>query len=195
MPDTPQANEVGKLYATALIEIADEQGKLDAVAEQVDQLGQLLRDNDDLVTLMKTPALSANDRAGVIQRLFEGKLDDAVYKLLQVMNRKGRAAELPAMVASFRELVDDRRGIVAVDAFVASELDNATADRVRAEIGQALGDKTVNLTQHVDESLIGGLKVRIGDQLIDASVASQLRTMRQQLIEAGRARAAAASTN
>lgn len=184
-------NAVGKLYAQALIELADEQGQLDAVADEVAQLGNLLHDDADLNTLLETPALSTDERAGLLQRLFDGKVSDVLYKLLQVMNLKGRVNELPALVASFAELMDDRNGVVAVDAYVAAPMDAATLERVKAELGTALGGKTVKLEEHIDESLIGGLKVKIGDKLVDASVASQLRAMRNKLVEAGRGRASA----
>ncbi len=192
MPDF-QPNAVGKLYAQALIELADEQGQLDAVADEVGQVEALLHDHAQLRTLLETPALSTDDRAGLLQRLFEGKVSDAFYKLLQVMNRKGRVGELPALVASFAALMDERSGVVPVEAYVAAPLDDATLERVKSELGAALGGKTVKLEQHVDESLIGGLKVKIGDKLVDASVASQLRAMRNQLIQAGRDKAATLS--
>ena len=182
-------NPVGNLYAQALLELADESGQTDAVAGQVADLAQLLRDNADLRTLTQSPAIKQADRAGVIERLFQGKVADPLYKLMQVMNRKGRLTELPALTAGFKVLLDQRHGVVPVDAWVAHEMDPGTADRVKREIGQALGGKTIELTQHVDESLIGGLKVKIGDQLIDASVATQLRSLRTKLVQAGRAKA------
>lgn len=182
-------NPVGDLYAQALLELADESGQTDAIAGQVADLAQLLRDEPDLRTLIETPAIKDADRGGVVQRVFEGRIADPLYKLLQVMNRKGRLGELPALTASFKKLLDQRNGVVPVDAWVAQAMDADTVQRVKSEIGQALGGKMIELEQHVDESLIGGLKVKIGDTLIDASVATQLRTIRTKLIEAGRAKA------
>ncbi|MEM1446841.1 MAG: ATP synthase F1 subunit delta [Planctomycetota bacterium] len=187
-------NPVGDLYAQALLELGDESGQTDVIAGQVADLAQLLRDTPELRTLIESPAIKDADRAGVIQRVFESKVADPLYKLMQVMTRKGRLSELPALTASFKKLLDERLGIVPVDAWVASPMDADTVQRVKTEIGQALGGKTVELEQHVDASLIGGLKVKIGDTLIDASVATQLRSIRTKLIEAGRSKASAAAT-
>lgn len=188
-------NEVGRVYAEALAELAEEQGQLEEIADEIEQLASLLVGNAGLRTLLETPALNVDSRAGLLQRLFEGKLSGTLYKLLQVMNLKGRANELPALIAAFRMILNEKRGIVPVQAYVASPMDADTLGRVKAQIGSALGGKTVELTEHVDDSLIGGLKVRIDDKLIDATVATQLRTMRRQLIEAGRAKAAATPVN
>ncbi|MEM9790987.1 MAG: ATP synthase F1 subunit delta [Planctomycetota bacterium] len=187
-------NPIGDLYAQALLELGDESGQTDRIAGQVADLAQLLRDAPDLRTLTESPAIKDADRAGVVQRVFEGRLADPLYKLLQVMTRKGRLSQLPAMTASFKKLLDERNGIVPVDAWVAAPMDADTVQRVKNDIGHALGGKTIELEQHVDENLIGGLKVKIGDTLIDASVATQLRSIRTQLIEAGRAKAGAAAT-
>ncbi|MEM7577972.1 MAG: ATP synthase F1 subunit delta [Planctomycetota bacterium] len=187
-------NPVGDLYAQALLELADASGQTDAIAGQVGDLARLLHDEADLRTLIESPAIKDRDRAGVIQRVFEGKLADPLYKLMQVMAHKSRLDQLPALTASFKKLLDERNGVVPVDAWVAQAMDEATVQSVKADIGQALGANAIELTQHVDDTLIGGLKVKIGDTLIDASVATQLRSIRTQLIEAGRAKASAAAT-
>jgi F-type H+-transporting ATPase subunit delta len=186
--DILEANEIGHAYGSALLELAEQHGVLDAIASQVDKLGTLLAQNADFRKLTQTPALSQDDRSGLIDRLFAGKLHELFVKLLHVMNRKGRLSELDATIAAFREQLAQKRGEVTVDAYVATGMDDMTAARVREEIGQSLGKK-VTLREHIDESLIGGLKVRIGDQLIDASVAAQLRAVQRKLVEAGRARA------
>ncbi len=80
---------------------------------------------------------------------------------------------MPRIFTVFGQLVRQHRNQIDVDAYVARTLDDATADRVTDGLGASLG-KEVHLNQHIDESLIGGLKLRIGDQMIDASVKRQL---------------------
>ncbi len=186
--DQLEPNEVGHAYASALLELAQQHGQLDTIAQQADDLGAMLVNNADLRALIKTPALSQDNRAGMIDRLFAGKLHDTFVKLLHVMNRKGRLSELDATIAAFRDQLATLQGRVTVDAYVASRMDDMTAGRVRDDIGRSLG-KQVTLREHLDPSLIGGLKVRIGDQLIDASVSAQLRAVQRNLINAGRSRA------
>ena len=173
-------------YGAALLELTEEQNATDTVVEQCRQLAELIDSDDTLRTMLQNPSLSIENRRGVLKAALEGRVHDSLYRLIQVMNQKGRAAYIGHMCRSFVKLVDQHRGVVEVDAYVASELDDATAGRVRDQLGAALGGKQVHLNLHVDPSIIGGLKVRIGDKLIDGSVAARLRRMRETLITRGR---------
>ena len=179
---------IDRTYAAALLQMADAAGKLDEVAGEVDQLALLLRDNVSLRELLACRTLTPLEMQAVLERLFAGRVSDLVYCFLQVVNRKSRLGELASFLDAFNVLLDRKRGVVEVDLFAAERLDQAATDRIAAELGRKL-DKRVVIHQTVDGSLIGGLKLRIGDQLIDASVASQLAQMKQQLIKEGRERA------
>lgn len=194
MPSSSNASDsVGRVYAQALIELADDQQQLDAVAEEVQGLAALIESDADLQRLIENPILGRAQRSGMVERLFEGKVSDLLYRFLQIVNRKDRLASLPRIAQAFAEFMAVRRNQIDVEAYVASPLDADTARRVADGIGQSLG-KEVTLNQHVDESLIGGLKLRIGDQLVDGSVARQLQVIEQKLIVAGREKARAAVT-
>jgi len=180
---------VSATYAQALYELAQSNGSLADVTQEIEQLAELLAANPDLVTLIAGRALGRDARAGLIDRVFKGKINDTLHKFLHVLNRKDRLASLPGVTASFAGIVAENAGIIEVDAYVASRLDDATADQVARSIGAALGGKQVVLHQYVDASLIGGLKIRVGDQLIDGSVATRLTKMKRDLIAAGREKA------
>jgi F-type H+-transporting ATPase subunit delta len=183
-----KTDAVSDVYAQALFELAKQAETLDAVGVEMEQLGRTLDGSPDLMRLISSRALSRDDRAGLIDRIFKDHVDPTVYKFLHVINRKDRLASLPAITASFADRLSEQRGIIEVDAYVAQRLESAEADRVAEAIGAALG-KQVVLHQYVDESLIGGLKVRIGDQMIDGSVATKLAKMKRDLIAAGREKA------
>lgn len=193
MPATT-TDAIGRVYAKALIDLAEKDNQLDSVAEEMADLGALLDSNADLVRLIENPILERTQRSGMVERLFSGKVSDLLYRFLQVVNQKDRLAALPTICAAFEAMMAKKRNQIDVDAYVAKPMDDATAARVSEGLGQSLG-KQVNLRQHVNEALIGGLKLRIGDRMIDASVQSQLKRIEQQLIKTGRenARATAAS--
>jgi len=180
-----KTDTVGRVYAQALIELAQEQGQVDAVAQEVQDLMPLVSEGGELHRLLTNPAIGDTERGEIVKRVFAGKISPLLYKLLRVMGDKGRLGSLPQVAAGYLLAVAKERGQVEVQAFVATELDAAAAKQVADQIGQALG-KTVSLTQKVDPSLIGGLKIKVGDRLIDASVASQLRNMKNKMIAAGR---------
>lgn len=180
-----KTDAVGRVYAGALLELTSEQGSTDAVADEVSQLLAILAEGGDLHQLFSNPGIGDQDRKQIVKKVFEGKVSDLLLRFLCVVADKGRLDSLPSIAAGYLLAVAEQRGQVEVEAFVAAPLDAQTAEQVAGQIGAHLG-KQVTLRQHVDASLIGGLKIKIGDKLIDASVASQLKSMKNKMIAAGR---------
>lgn len=179
------AGAVAQTYAESLWDLAVEADAVDAVADELAQLVDLLDDQPDLRALFESPAIRADRRAASIEQIFKGQLSPLTYRFLQVLNRKGRLGQLPAIRLAFDQRLKQERGEVDVDVYTAQALSDsqkaAVADRVTAGIGR----KAV-LTTHLDESMIGGLKLRIGDKLIDGSVATQLNKIKRRMIARGR---------
>jgi len=180
-----KTDNVGRVYAEALLELAVERGVMDELALEVQSILPIVAVGGELHRMLTNPAIGDSERGKIVRRVFEGKVSDLLYKMMRVMGDKRRLGSLPQMAAGYLLAVAEKRGQIDVQAFVATELDADTARRVAEQIGQALG-KQVTLTQKIDPTLIGGLKIKVGDRLIDASVASQLRNMKQKMIAAGR---------
>lgn len=176
---------IEQIYARALIEAADEAGAIEQVADEMQQIGELLAQEPKLFGLLCSRMLSVEQRARSIENLLKGRVGDLVYRFLQVTNRKNRLDRIHGIVQAVAQLVDERRGIVRVDAFVARRMDVAEVDRVARRLGEIVGGRVV-LQQHEDPNLIGGLKLRIGDRLVDGSVAAQLRLMERKIVAKGR---------
>ncbi len=179
-----KTDSVSRVYAQALLELAQAKGEVDSVAEEAGGLIELLGDAD-LKRLLYGRALSSAQRSGVVEKLFNGKVSDVLYRFIQVVNQKERLSALPGILNAYLGLVSEARGELDVDVYVAEALAGDASQTVADSIGGAMGKK-VQLREHVDPELIGGLKVRVGDRLIDGSVATQLKIMRRKLIEAGR---------
>lgn len=177
---------LGNVYAKALIALAQEQGKAESVAQEVTALLGVVAGSRDLQNLFASPALRKEDREAIVRRVFAGQVSDLVLRFLLVVAGKGRLAQLGEILASVQSGFAHLRGEVDVLATVPAALDSAATDALRAEIGRALG-KTVVLTTKVEPKIIGGMTLRVGDQLIDASVATRLKKLNGRLAEAGRA--------
>lgn len=172
-------------YAQALLDLTLQAGVVDEVAQQVEQLRELIERDAGLRSLLSSRLVSVSRRAASLERIFHGRVHEALHRFIQVVNRKHRLAVLPRMLASFEALAEEHRGVREVDAYVAVPLSEDQAASVAAAVGRAI-DRNVILHQHVDASLIGGLKLRVGDRLIDGSVAARLKLLRRKLVAAGR---------
>ncbi|MEM6393174.1 MAG: ATP synthase F1 subunit delta [Planctomycetota bacterium] len=186
-----QTDSVSRVYAKSLFELADEAGKLDVIAGQVESLGELLGESPELRNLLENPAVSSQTRADTINRVFGGRADDLLVKFLLVLNAKDRLATLPGITAAFGHLMDERSGRLPVEVTFANPPSDAELGRVRDQVSASTG-KQAQLTVQIDPDIIGGVRLRIGDQLIDATVAARLRRLQHQLSTAGRQHARSA---
>ncbi len=166
-------------YAEALAESAEDRNALDAVANDAGALKSALDDNPDLLPFFRDPSITEEERQGVLNKALESA-DETFRRFIEVLNRRGRIGMLPETLDAFEYLLDQRLGKVEVDVTVAKELDEAQLEDVKARVGKALGRDAV-VHQYVDDSIIGGLIVRVGDRVIDASVKRQLDAMRERL--------------
>jgi F-type H+-transporting ATPase subunit delta len=173
-----------RVYAEALLQIAAEAGQLQAVKDELDQFNDLLAAEPGAMKLFASKVLSADEREQSLQRIFKGRLSDLLYRFLQVLNQKDRLGDLLGILRAFDALYEEREGIVEVDAYVAQRMTDTEASAVAERIGTSLGRRVV-LHQYVDPELIGGLKIRIGDQVIDGSASAQLRILKEKMIETG----------
>ena len=119
-------------------------------------------------------------------KILGGRTHDITLKFLQVLNSKERLGHLPAIVASLDQLVQEAFGRVEVDLYTAAPVESDTIDVIRARLREVLGKEPV-VHPYTDPSMIGGLKLQIGDRLIDASVATRLRRLRDQINDHGAA--------
>jgi F-type H+-transporting ATPase subunit delta len=116
-----------------------------------------------------------------LQRIFRGRVSELAYSFLGVMNSHGRLNVLGQVLEAYAELLDKQLGNVEIDVTTAQLLNADEVEQVRQRVSQALGKNAI-LRQTVDDSIIGGLVIRVGDQVIDASVQQQLRSIRQQML-------------
>jgi F-type H+-transporting ATPase subunit delta len=177
-------DEIARTYAQSLLDLAEEQGVTDEVADELGQLVELL-DQEAVSQLLTSPAITVDDRAASLERVFKGQVSDLTYRFLQVLNEKRRIDHLRAIAWALEALLKKKRGEVDVLVYAAQPLSDEQLRDVRQRLASSL-QATVHLATRVDESMIGGLKLRIGDKLIDGSVATQLQKLKRRLIASGR---------
>ena len=165
-------------YAEAAFEIATRDGSIETWRKDLDEADQTL-DGSELMAVLANPALPLEERQTVARKVFAG-LSAPVRNLVGLMVRRGRIEQLPRVAAEFRRLDDRRQGIVHATATSAAPLTTPETRAITARLEQMTGGQ-IALQTDVDESLLGGLIVRVGDRLIDGSVRGRLERLRNQL--------------
>ena len=175
--DSKTAN-VGGRYAQALFDLATEQNQLPAVEADLKSLKAALAESRDLRILLASPSFSAEDKAkGLAAIAAKAKFDDTVVKFLGLLAANGRAAALPAVIPAFEALSNAARGVVSAEVTTAVALSAAQAKGIAAALRQALG-KDPEIETRIDPSLLGGIKVKVGSRLFDASLKSKLDSLK-----------------
>jgi F-type H+-transporting ATPase subunit delta len=171
-------------YASSLLELANEANQPEQIAAELDALRTIVTDAPTFALFLSDPSINETERAGVITRTFAGKLSGLMMNFLGVLNLKGRLGTIGPIADAYDDLLDEQLGKIEVDVTVAQKLSADQLEQVRQKVSAALNKDAV-LHQYVDESIIGGMVLRVQDKLIDASVRTQLSAMREQMLAAG----------
>lgn len=169
-------------YAQSILELANEQQQAEPIGEELASLKQILDENPSVREVFTNPAISAEEREQLLERVFRNNLAPLLFNTLGVLNAHNRLGLISQIAQAYDELLDKQLGKVEVDLTVAQRLDSDQLERARQQISQSLGRDAI-VHQYVDEAIIGGVIMRVGDKLIDSSVRSQLAAMRKQLLE------------
>jgi F-type H+-transporting ATPase subunit delta len=168
-------------YATALIELANERQLTESIADDLGGLRQLLAENPSFRAFLADPSIGDTERTALLKKVFAGQLQTLLEHFLQVLAAKGKLGHLGQIADAYDELLDKQQGKVEVDLTVAHKLSPEQVERARQKVSAAL-KKDAIVHVYVDESIIGGIVLRIQDKLIDASVKTQIQRLREQLL-------------
>lgn len=168
-------------YALALFELAEEAGKIDAISDELDGLARLVEENADLARLVRSPAIGRSEAKAALAAL-GGKLglSELVMGFLGVLATHRRLPALARIVADFRRLRAAHRGEVVARVVSAAPLDEAPRAALSDRLKEFSG-REVTLDCSVDPSLLGGLVVQLGSQMIDGSVATRLSRLERAM--------------
>jgi len=163
------------------LDLANGQNQAKEIGQELDDLAKVIDSDPSFQTFLSNPAIGHADREQLIIKVFQGRVAPLLMNFLLVANRRARLGLLGEMAVAYSDLLDQQFGIIEVDATVSQRLSPDEFEQVRQRIAQTLKREVV-LHQYIDESIIGGLVLRIGDRLLDASVKAQLRAIRRQLL-------------
>lgn len=174
--------EIAQVYARSLFEVAKEHGKLDVVREQLGQFADALQGNRDLQVFFFSPYFSTQEKKDGLGRLLEG-VDPTVANFLALLVDNHRMPALFRTRRAFDALWEQENRLLPVTVTSAVELDEATVRSIGDAIGRQTG-QTVQLTAKVDPDVLGGLVVRVGNSILDASIRNRLENLRRSVARA-----------
>ena len=164
-------------YAAALFELADERRALDQVAADLRSLRQLLAESPDLRRLVRSPILSRVEQGKAIVAVAErAGFDGLTRSFLGLVAHNRRLFAVPAMIEAFLQRLAARRGEVTAEVTSAQELTPAQLSAVNEQLRKAVGSK-IAVEVKVDKNLLGGLIVKVGSRMVDASLRSKLHRL------------------
>ncbi|WP_375204822.1 F0F1 ATP synthase subunit delta [Hyphococcus sp.] len=171
-------------YATALFDLALDAGTLEAVEGELKSLQSAIDGSSDLKAFLKSPVYDRDDQLKAVEAL-AGKagFGALVTNFLKLIAKNRRLFALEDMIRAFRALAADHRGEVSAEAATAAPMTDDQVKALRLEIERMVG-KAVNLNTRVDPDLLGGLVVKIGSQMVDASLKTKLNRLKTVMKEA-----------
>ena len=186
-----QPNATSRVYAKSLYELCMStpgggagKAKVEETLDELEQIAELTKTHPQLGEVFASPSIGTKERTAALNSIFKGRISDTTLHFVQVLNDKGRIDLFPAIVQSFDEVVQEQFGTIEADLFTAQP---ATPDMIREitdRLSKTLG-KQVVVHPYTEPAMIGGVKIKIGDQLLDASVATQLAKLKDQLTKQG----------
>ncbi len=186
MIDT-EPDALSRVYARSLFELAESEGgqqRIEEIGAELGELVDLARADKAFGEFLSSRIIAGKKRSASLEKILKGRVSDLIRRFVLVLNAKERLAILPSVAAAYDQVVQEKFGRVEVDVYTAAPVDRATLDRVGASLKRTIGKDPV-LHPYTDAAMLGGLRLQIGDQLIDASVATRLRRMRERLAGPG----------
>jgi ATP synthase F1 delta subunit len=174
--------EIAQVYSRSLFEVAKEQGKLDVVREQLGQFADALDSDHDLQVFLFSPYFSTAEKEDGLHKVLEGA-DPAFENFLRLLIEKHRMPVLFRIRRQFDERWQEENRLLPVQITSAVKLDDETVEHIRDRIAEQT-DRTIELTADVDPDILGGIVLRVGNSILDASIKNRLETLRRQVARA-----------
>jgi F-type H+-transporting ATPase subunit delta len=171
--------EIAQVYARSLFEVAEERDQLDTIREQLGQFADALNENREMATFFFSPYFSTQEKKDALHRAIEGA-EESFMSFLETLVERHRMPAIFRIRARYEAMWDDVNQLLPVQVTSAVELDDQTVQSIGDRIGQQTG-RRVELSSSVDSGILGGIVLRVGNFILDASIRNQLNQLRKEL--------------
>jgi ATP synthase F1 delta subunit len=174
--------EIAEVYARALFEVASDQDKLDDIHEQLGDFADAIGENRDMARFFFSPYFSTEEKKEALHKTVSGA-DDAFMNFLEALLERHRMPVIFRIRQRFDQFWEEERKLLPVEVTSAVELDKKTVNDIGKSIGEQVGRK-VELSSKVDPEILGGVVLRVGNFVLDASIRHRLEQLRKQVAQA-----------
>jgi F-type H+-transporting ATPase subunit delta len=174
--------EIAEVYSRALFEVAQEQDKLDEVHEQLDEFADAIHENRDMARFFFSPYFSTEEKKEALHKTVTGA-DEAVMNFLEALLERHRMPVIFRIRDRFDAMWEEENKLLPVEVTSAIELDKKTINDIGKTIGEQV-DRKIELSSKVDPEILGGVVLRVGNFILDASIRHRLEQLRKQVARA-----------
>ena len=178
MPHDP----INSGYARALLDMAQPEGVVSRVEEELFRLRELLKKNPDLLEFLKDPTIQHEGKRKALGELFQGRVHPLVLNMLITLSDQDRAGRVLHVIEEFSGRVASETEKISGEVSTVVPIDNETLQRLAAELSRITG-KSVQLFQKTDPSILGGAIIKVGEQVIDGSLRRRLTQIKERLAQ------------
>ena len=177
------AKLISKTYGDALFELAVEKDKVDVLLEEIEQLQEVLSKNDEFGRLMNHPKIIKEEKIQVAKDVFEGRISEELLGFLTIVITKDRYKDIDAILDYFVAEVKRYKGIGIATVTTAVPLKEEQCKKIEQKLLDTTEYTKMEMHYQLDESLIGGMVVRIGDRVVDSSIKTKLSELQKEVLK------------
>ncbi|WP_028784103.1 F0F1 ATP synthase subunit delta [Thalassobacillus devorans] len=172
---------VSRRYANALFQLGKEKNQLDQFESELRNIREVWVTNKDLLTFLKHPRVSVEKKKEIVATSF-AKFNTTVLNTMMLLLDRHREDIIPSMIEHFIEKVNDAKGIAEAKVYSVRELSEEEKLQISHVFAKKIGKNTLNITNIIDRSILGGIKIRIGNRIYDGSVSGKLERIERKLV-------------
>ncbi|MBU6452087.1 MAG: ATP synthase F1 subunit delta [Cyanobacteria bacterium REEB67] len=172
---------IASKYAEAVLDLAVSARQEEQMLNELKLIADVIASDRDMTIIINHPSIDSTEKKRFLSSLFQGKISELADNLIGLLADKRRLNLIPFIESNYRELLNQRKNILSASLSCSEPLADSAIANIKAQLAEHLG-KTLELEVKVDPSLIGGLVLKMGDQVIDGSLKGQLRSLEKTLL-------------
>lgn len=173
-----------KRYANALFEAGVEENKLDLFLEQLETISSVYKNNEDLSMFLNHPTITVEEKIKVIENIFKKNIDEDIMKLIDLLVENNRINEVVLVFENFKRLVQEHKGIKIAYATTAVKMSKEEVKSLESKLSAKYNLKVI-VENSIDESIIGGVYLKIDDEVIDGTIKGSLENIQKEVMKQG----------